>query len=124
MATKSIKPAKIPFTDITWVINNLTHKDLEQVDNMPVEQLHIDNFLEEQIENGGQFSFKYDHHSDCPQLSLMFLEKGHHHTGFAMSARGESFHHCAKILMYKLFEVARGDLTTLSESKQNYPKYG
>lgn len=124
MPTKTNKPAKIQFTDIQWVINNLTDKDLDAVDAMNIDSLHIDNFMSEQIESGGQFSFKYDHYSECPQLSLMYLEKNNHHTGFALSARGSDFNHCIKILMYKFFEVAKGDLTNLSEVKRSTRKYG
>lgn len=124
MPTKNNKPEKVNFERVQWVINNLTHKDLEAVESMQVESVHIDNFLSQEIENGGQFSFKYDHHSQCPQVSLMYLEIDNHHTGYALSARGRDFTHCMRILMYKFFEVAGGDLTKLSESKQNYPKYG
>ena len=124
MSQNNKKPSRIPFEKVTWVINNLTQKDLDIVDDMDVGLEHIQAFFDEQIDCGGQFSFKHDYYSDCPQLSLMFLETGNHHTGYALSARGADFTHCAKIIMYKFYEVAQGDLTALSDNRQNRPKYG
>lgn len=122
--TKNNSPAKVPYTDISYVINNLPPKDLKVVDDMDVTTEHINNFLEETIENGGSFKFSWDFYSDCPQLTLTFGLKGFDNSGYAVSARGKDFEHCVKILMYKYFEVAQGALHALSEVAQNRPKYG
>lgn len=116
--------AKIEFSQLTWVINNLPAKDLDAVDNMTIGMLEINNFMSQEIENGGQFSIRYDDYSDCISVSLTYLVKNNVNTGFAVSGRGADFEHCIKIVMYKFYEVANGKLESLSEVNHKRPKYG
>lgn len=120
----SKKPNRLDYTALQWVINNLPPKDLEIVDDMEITLDQVDNFINQEIENGGQFSIRYDYYSDCISISLVYLEPSAENAGYAISARGEDFGHSIRILIYKFFEVAKGDLTTLAESRQKRPKYG
>lgn len=116
---------KIDFKGLTWVINNLPEKDMKEVDKMDaVTFTEVNNFVTAEIENGGQFSAKYDDYSDCMSVSLVYLEKGNINTGYAVSARGKDYAHCISILMYKFYQVAKTKLCDLTESRQKRPKYG
>lgn len=118
------KKEQVSFDDIVWVINNLPPKDLEVIDDMELDIEHINNFLTEIVENGFSVSFKWDDYSDCHSITLICREKGFNNTGYAFSARGEDFKHCVAIAMYKYFEVAKENLSNLTEVKQKRPKYG
>lgn len=124
MPKKNDRPNKVAFTDVVWVLNNLTRKDMEVVDGLDVPVEAINNFLTELGESGGKLSFGWDYYSDCVSLSLMFMYEDFDNTGYATSARGADFEHCCKILMYKYYEVAKSKLYELSESRQKSPKYG
>jgi len=107
-----------------YVINNLPKKDLDAVDKMPVELTAMFGFMEQEIENGGSFSYKYDDYSECPQLILGYYIKGHINSGFCVSARGENFEHCLRIIIYKFYEVAKGEFGNLTEAPKSKQRYG
>jgi len=115
---------RIPFDDMQYVINNLPKKDLDAVDKMPVELTAMFGFMEQEIENGGSFSYKYDDYSECPQLTLGYYIKGHINSGFCVSARGENFEHCLRIIIYKFYEVAKGEFGNLTEAPKSKQRYG
>lgn len=116
--------SRIPFDEMQYVINNLPKKDMDKVDAMEIDLVALSGFMEREIENGGSFSYKYDDYSECPQLTLGYYIKGHINSGFCVSARGENFEHCLKILAYKLHEVAKGDLSALTEAPKSKQRYG
>jgi predicted GTPase len=117
-------PKRVQWNEITYVIDNLTAKDLAIVDDMDVSIEHVNNFISEQIESGADFKVKYDYaYGDCPSVSMVYYTDGNDNTGFGISARGRDFTHCMQIIMYKFFEVAHGKLYELSEVKRS-TRYG
>lgn len=121
---KSKAPNKIRWDQITYVINNLTEKDMKIVDDMELSAEQISNFMTEQVEMGGQFKLSYDYdYGDCPNLSLVYYYDDYPNSGYGVSARGEDFNHCIRILMYKFFEVAKGQLFAVSDAKRQH-RYG
>lgn len=117
-------PSRVAWNEITYVIDNLTQKDMDIVDDMDISLDHINNFISEQIENGGDFKIKYDYaYGDCPSISLVYYTDGNDNTGYGVSARGRDFEHCMQIIMYKFFEVAQEKLYELSEVKRS-TRYG
>lgn len=121
---KDNKKNRIRFEDMQYVINNLPKKDMEKVDAMEVELIVLLAMMEREIENGGSFSYKYDDYSECPQMTLGYYIKGHVNSGYCVAARGENVFHCLKILAYKLHEVAKGDLSSLTETAKSKQRYG
>lgn len=117
-------PNKLAWNEITYVINNLTQKDMDIVDDMDITVDVINNFMTEQVEGGGQFKLSYDYeYGDCPNLSLVFYYDDYPNSGYGVSARGKDFDHCMKILLYKFFEVAKGQLFAVSDAKRS-TRYG
>lgn len=126
MANKS-KPKNhtpIDFKEIIWVINNLPSKDMEIVENMEFGVVELNNFFTEMSENGFTMKFSWDDYSDCQKMIFMCLESGWENSGFAFSARGKDFEHCARICCYKFYEVAKGRLFEVSDAKNKTPRYG
>lgn len=123
-ANKVSSKVKIPFADIQWLVNNLNAKDLANAESLEIGLSEIDNFMTQEIENGAQFSFKFDDYSDCPQASMFFGTEGYENSGYALSARGKSFVHCMTILMFKFHEICQGKLYELGQYSQDRPKYG
>lgn len=124
MNKESKAPNKIHWKQVQYVINNLPDKDMKIVDEMDVTEVEISNFMTEQVESGGQFKFSYDYdYGDCPNLSLVFYYEDYPNSGFGVSARGKDFTHCMKILMYKFYEVAKGELFGVTEVRRTR-RYG
>lgn len=115
---------RINFDDVQYVINNLPKKDMDIVDKNPVELSTMFGFMEQEIENGGSFSYKYDDYSECPQLTLGYYIKGYVNSGYCVSARGENFEHCLRIIIYKFYEIAKGEFANLSEVPKSKQRYG
>jgi len=117
---KSKKPKKVSWDDIVYVVNNLPAKDLKIVDSSECTLEQIDEFMTTQIESGGDFKFQWDYeYGECPNISLVYYSDDYENSGYGVSARGEDFVDCMKILMYKFFEVSKGQLFAVSEAKQN-----
>lgn len=124
MSNNNHVPDRIHWKDITYVVNNLPEKDMQKVDESIISLDAIDDFMVEQIENGGQFKFSYDYaYGQCPNISLVFYNAGYDNSGYGVSARGRDFKHCMQILMYKFYQVANGELFNLTEVTRNR-RYG
>lgn len=113
------QPKRIPWNDMQYVINNLPAQDLEIAEAMVLSQEDIDDFMTTQIEAGGEFKFNWDYQwGDCPTIKLQFPFEDYKNSGYAVSARHESFTMCIKILIYKFEAVAKSELFALVESKK------
>ena len=112
------------WNEIDWVINNLTNKDLEIIEKSPESVSNCLDFLDEFIDSGADIKINHNDNDDCFEMKIMFYEKGFTNSGFAISSRGQDFLHCLRICIYKINNVAKGDLSTLYEAREKRPKYG
>lgn len=101
---------KVQFDSIIWVLNNLTNDELAAHDAHPYDPSQILDLSNEMIEDGFQFSWKFDSYSQSRQCSAMCLFHGHDNTGLALSARGEDVQDCMSIILYKYYNIAKRDL--------------
>lgn len=106
---------KVPFDSIIWVLNNLSEKELAAHDANPYSPQDILDKSNEMIEDGFQFSWKYDGYSKSRQVSAMCLFEGCTNTGLAISARGEDISDCMSICLYKYYNVADRDLRAFTD---------
>lgn len=107
--------SKIDFNSIVWVLNNLTTDELTAHDAKPYNAQQILDLSNEMIEDGFQFSWKFDDYSSSRQCSAMCLFEGHENTGLAISARGEDIEDCMSIILYKYYNIAKRDLRGFTE---------
>lgn len=112
------------WNQIQWVINNLPQKDLDVIEKEALSVSKCLDMIDEYVDSGGEIKLNFSDYADCFELKLMFYEKGFTNSGYAVSARGENFVHCMRILIYKVENVAKGDLSTLYEARETNPKYG
>jgi len=101
---------KVAFDSIVWVLNNLSSDELSAHDTQPYTPETILDKANEMIEDGFQFSWKYDSYSKSRQVSAMCLFTGHDNSGLAISARGEDVQDCMSIVLYKYYNIADRDL--------------
>lgn len=101
---------KVAFDSIVWVLNNLSTDELSAHDAKPYTPETILDKANEMVEDGFQFSWKYDGYSKSRQVSAMCLFQGHDNSGLAISARGEDVQDCMSIVLYKYYNIADRDL--------------
>jgi len=106
---------KIAFDSIIWVLNNLTENELASHDAKPRTAQEILDASNEMIEDGFQFSWKFDTYSGARQVSAMCLFQDHMNTGLAISARGDAVQDCMSILLYKYYNIAKRDLRAFTD---------
>lgn len=111
------KPAhsKLPFGDIVWCINNLSDDLIADFDANPPTLDELFSGIERLVEMGFTVTAKWDDYFDCPMVSAICGMSGYENSGLAVSARGDGLIDAYGITLYKIFTVAKGDLTGFAE---------
>ncbi len=113
--TKKIE--KVPFSDIVWVIDNLSNDELAMHDKEPMKAEDGVLKLSELVELGFKVSVKWDDYNDCMMISAVCDDKRYDNAGLAVSARGDDLIDCVSILVFKVFVVADSDLRGFADKK-------
>lgn len=106
---------KIPYTQIKFVFNNLEQTELDLFDDSEHSKLSsddIDSGVTRLIESGFRLSVRWDDYSECIQITATCDIKGKPSSGYATSARSDSYIDAIMILLYKIQVIADNDLSS------------
>lgn len=117
MARKTAKPKEIEFGNITWVLNNLTDKELAAFDQMNPDYSKIFADLGEDVEAGWKLSAKWDTRSGAFQVTMIANLAEMENAGFALSARSDDLLDAYGLVWYKLHIIAQVDLSEYKVDK-------
>lgn len=110
---------KIPYTEWTWVIDNLTSAQLKKHDESPRSPKDILDAIEVAIDDGAQFTLKHDSYNNCYMVSMVFAVAGVSNSGYALSSRGNDVTDALSILFYKYLVVADRHLSDIADETRN-----
>lgn len=112
-----VETGDVPFGQITWVLNNLTTKELEQYDENPPEASELVSFMQRSLETGWKVSIKWDSKSECIQVSFVQGRFEYPNAGFAFSARSDDWLDALGLCWFKYTVVANGVLGEFGVSR-------
>lgn len=116
MATgKKNKVEKIEFGNVVWCIDNLSTKQLELHDKKPYSGEDLLEKVHELVEADFKVGVKQDTYSGGYLATAICDVVGSRNEALALSARGEDISDCLSIVVFKYFDVAKGDLRPFAE---------
>jgi len=107
------------FKNTKWVLNNLDDTQLLLMDNTEFDMSRSLEWIERLVDDGMEFKFTFDTWSSCYQANVFGAFLGFKNTGYAVSARSDTFEDVIKILWFKIEYLCEGDLTQAYEAPKS-----
>lgn len=113
------QPEKLPFGKVTWVLNNLSAEELADMDTRDWDGDYIMSAVQRMVEQLWSLSAKWDFYSETVQITAMMNYKNQPNAGMAFSGRSDDLLDAYRIIVYKFYVVADGNLSEFAVSEKN-----
>lgn len=107
---KRIRKTKIEFTDIIWVLDNLTENQMKAHDKKPYTPEQLTELEMQMVDDGFRVTAKWDEYSKSYMATATNMDVTKDNASLAIAARGTTIEDCKSILFYKYIVIAAKDL--------------
>lgn len=114
----------LDWKDTRWVLNNLDEEQLVQMDNTPFDVARYMDWISHLVDMGIEVKLGWDDFSRCYVGTLMGSWVGYVNTGYAVSARSDSFEDIIKILWFKFEYLCDADMSKAYEQPKSRKRRG